>query len=78
MQRLITLLQNLERDDSIQTHDFIVDLANRLLITNKGECNYKNITILKKNNFSVFPIEVDSYGWLIAGINTKKGIIVYG
>jgi hypothetical protein len=86
MQKLITLLLKLE--NSIVSCDYlqneipivnkIVNLANQLLITNQGQCNSKNMSILENYNFNIFPIEVDSFGWLIAGINTNKGVIIYG
>lgn len=85
---LLVLLKKLENDDSIQQVDYleegipivdeIVQLANELLITEKGQCHYKNMTILESNNFTIFPLEMDSFGWLVAAIQTIKGIIVYG
>jgi hypothetical protein len=88
MQKLIKLLLKLENDNSIVSCDYlqneipiinkIRNLANELLITNRGQCNYKNMSILENYNFNIFPIEVDSFGWLIAGINTNKGVIIYG
>lgn len=72
IQQLIALLFELEKNDSIISSDYltdsilivneIVNLANELLITNKCQCNYKNMSILEKYNFNVFPLEVDSFG----------------
>jgi hypothetical protein len=86
--KLLTLLKRLENDNSIEQVDYleesipivneIVQLANELLITEKGQCNYNNMAILESNNFNIFPLEVDSFGWLVAAIQTIKGIIVYG
>jgi len=88
IKNLLTLLVKLERDDSIISSDYlensisivneIVNLADTLLITNEGQCNWKNMSILENHNFTVFPIEVDSFGWLVAGIQTNKGVIIYG
>lgn len=87
IEQLITLLLELENNDSISPSDYlkdipivneIVNLANELLITNDGKCNHKNMFILETYNFNVFPLEVDSFGWLVAGIHTDKGIIIYG
>jgi hypothetical protein len=85
---LITLLLKLERDDTIEKTNFltneisivndIVVLCEDLLITKDGKCNYENMSVLENNNFTIFPIEVDSFGWLVAGVTTDKGIIVYG
>jgi hypothetical protein len=56
----------------------IIELANEHLITEKGYCNWNNINFLKENSIHVFPIERDSFGWLLGGISTSKGIITYG
>ena len=83
IKHLLTLLIKLEQDDTIVSSEDhipivneIVNLADELLIIN-GQCNWKNISILENNNFDVFPIEVDSFGWLVAGIYTNKGVIIY-
>jgi|688.fasta_scaffold00680_58 hypothetical protein len=88
MQKLIKLLLKLENDESIVSCNYlqdkipivnkIVNLANELLITNEGQCNSKNMSVLENYNFNIFPIEVDSFGWLIAGIHTNKGVVIYG
>lgn len=88
IQQLIKLLLELEKNDSIISSDYladnipivneIVNLANELLITHEGRCNHKNMSILEQYNFNIFPLEVDSFGWLVAGIHTDKGIIIYG
>jgi hypothetical protein len=87
IKKLLTLLTKLEKDDSIVSSNYlkndipivneIVNLADELLIIN-GQCNWKNMSILEVHNFDVFPLEVDSFGWLVAGIHTDKGIITYG
>jgi hypothetical protein len=80
IKHLLTLLIKLEQEVSSEDHipivNEIVNLADELLIIN-GQCNWKNISILENNNFDVFPIEVDSFGWLVAGIYTNKGVIIY-
>lgn len=88
MQKFIKLLLKLENDESIVSCNYlqdkipivnkIVNLANELLITNEGQCNSKNMSVLENYNFNIFPIEVDSFGWLIAGIHTNKGVVIYG
>ena len=40
--------------------ELIIDLLIR-----DGKCNYENMKILKEKGFNVFPIESDSFGWLI-------------
>ena len=85
MDELIRLLQEFENDTSLtySEDEFISNteagaVASSLLIDEHGQCNWENIYILDKNGFSVVPIEKDSFGWLIGGILTKKGIITYG
>lgn len=88
IQTLLVLLRNVEADNTIKAENHledsipivteIIDLADKLLITNKGQCNWKNIAFLENHNFNIFPLEVDSFGWLVAGIQTDKGIIIYG
>ena len=56
----------------------IIELANKHLITDKGYCNWYNINFLKEKGFNVFPVERDSFGWMLGGISTSKGVIVYG
>jgi len=54
------------------------DLADTLLIAENGRCNWQNISILNNNKFNVHPLEQDRFGWLIGGIYTTKGVIVFG
>jgi len=85
MEAFLDMLLALENDESI-THDkneFIKhteleESACVLLIDSDGKCDWSNISILKSAGFDVIPIERDSFGWLIGGIVTNKGIITYG
>ena len=88
MDNLINLLKKLESDDTIESKD-ILDSGNSLvddisceaeslLITDNGYCNWENIETLKDAGYSVFPIERDSFGWIIGGISTSKGVVAYG
>ena len=88
METLIQLLRGIESDRSIQYSDYvpiilpavmeIQSIAEQILITEKGECNWENIKILQQNNIHVFPVEWDVGGWIVGGISTTKGIITYG
>jgi hypothetical protein len=85
MDKLLQLLQDFEAnaDSTYDEDEYITNteagsLASSILIDQDGNCNWDNIHILEKNGFSVFPVEKDSFGWLIGGIATKKGIITYG
>jgi len=89
MDQLLNLLNTLESDETLipvdecitMYHplvDEISGLAEELLITSNGFCNWGNIETLKNKGYSVFPLERDSFGWLVGGISTSKGIIAYG
>jgi hypothetical protein len=85
---LISLIYELNKDVSIEYSEYlskdipivkqIENLADKLLITDQGQCNNDNISILELHNFNVYPLESDSFGWLIGGIFTYKGIVTYG
>lgn len=82
MRRMIILLKHIERttnNDLVNKYFKIVEnLANKFLITNEGKCHGDNIELLEDYGFDVYPIERDSFGWLIGGIKTSKGVIMYG
>lgn len=88
MEQLVSLLLSIETNNEIkskfgfipETNTDVRDasiLASSLLITDLGECNWRNIELLKMEGFDVFPIEKDRFGWLVAGIQTRKGVISY-
>lgn len=88
MDNFINLLKKLEADNDIKVADIldydvpnvsvISIMAESLLINESGHCNWENIEIMKKEGYYVFPLERDSFGWLIGGISTNKGVIAYG
>lgn len=90
MDEFIELLEQLESytDVLLNESNLIIDsreivntlemLAITLLINDNGSCNWENIRHLENVGYSVFPIEKDSFGWLIGGIQTSRGIISYG
>lgn len=53
-------------------------LAESVLITPTGCCDWDAIDELRGAGYSVFPLERDSFGWLIGGIQTAVGVLVYG
>jgi hypothetical protein len=53
-------------------------LGNELLIDDKGQCDWGNISIMKQHGFHVKAGESDSFGWLTGLITTSKGDILYG
>ena len=54
-------------------------MANGLLITSNGGCNWDNIRKLESYGFDVYAGEKDSFGWLTGCIEFPDGkILVYG
>jgi hypothetical protein len=84
MQRLLESLEILERDENVpvseyaskEFSDVIILLACDLLIDDDGN-NTHFVNELRKY-YDVFAVERDEVGWILGGIRTKKGIIVYG
>ena len=87
---LLTLLKSIEDKDNIKDYgdDIILSddrdvtdaifAAETVLITTMGIVNWGAVNILAQHGYGVFPMERDSFGWLIGGISTKKGILVFG
>jgi hypothetical protein len=87
MNRIVFLVNLIELSDIEEkpylSHDCpevaeVVELANKYLITDTGQCNWYNINILISGGLDIFPVEQDSFGWMLGGISTSKGVIVYG
>ena len=90
LERLLHLLNTIEAadmpsgesytmDETSSIYQEIVSLADGLLITAKGHCNWSNHQILQTAGFRVFPGEKDSFGWLTGGIRVPGiGNIWYG
>lgn len=68
----------LKRDDS----DYVEQIqwcANALFIADDGKPDFKLMDTLWHNHgFFVFPMEKNSFGYICAAIQTKKGIIAFG
>jgi hypothetical protein len=85
MESLLKLLRELDASDRPYIHylpaDEIVSqiefLANQELITG-GQCDYSKMDELRSAGYAVVPLSQDSFGWLMGGIITKKGIVRYG
>lgn len=59
--------------------DEILFIADRLLITDKGEPAFDEIDRLyKEHGYFIYPGERDRFGWVTAFLQTKKGFIVFG
>jgi hypothetical protein len=59
-------------------HLEITTIATELLIDENGQCIWDLINYVRNCGFAVFPLEEDSFGWILGGIQTKKGIISFG
>jgi hypothetical protein len=57
----------------------INDLACRRFITSCGGCDWEAIRKFEElSNCRIFPLEKDSFGWLIGGISFQGRIFSYG
>ena len=83
MEKLLAKLQELDAsnlkylssDDELVME--IAQLANQELICN-GQCHWEHIHQLNEAGYPVRKLSGDSFGWLMGGIYTKKGIVRYG
>ena len=92
MEDLIQLLESVEKTNLPDNEEIVLnsvgeikDLvyqillhANTKLIDDNGVNIWENHDILKNHGFSIYPGEIDRFGWLTGCIGTKKGYIVYG
>lgn len=56
-------------------------IADSVLITPEGQAHYTNhnvLSTLTAGKYTVKCLEKDSFGWLVGGIVTPKGIVLYG
>lgn len=67
-----------ENDDADGKVYDVQCMAEDVLITDEGQCNWGNIELVKTAGFNVTPCEQDRFGWLNAYIHTTKGLIVFG
>ena len=90
---MIESLRAVEADDNLQHRAWLTDgeadelaasltavltLADEVLITSGGSCNWAAHRALAESGFPVSCGERDSFGWLTGVICTSKGRIVYG
>ena len=68
-----------EDEDADEVLDQVLDLADELLITDKGQPNYSVFPILNRYGYRVFAGERDGFGWLTGCIQKGNGpTIVFG
>jgi hypothetical protein len=87
---LINTLKSIETDESITKRLYLINtnnslvleaekLASEVLINERATgVNYSMVQKMEEKGYDVFPGEKDSFGWLSACIQTKKGTIVFG
>lgn len=89
MEDLVKLLHALEEDSAVEEayeflpldHPMVAEisrLADELLITPDGKCHWDHVSAITSLGYPAFAVEKDSFGWLVGGISTKKGVITYG
>jgi hypothetical protein len=87
MEDLITLVKKLEAFN-LRPRQFLEDkdhelipqiryLIHQLFITQDGRLDYKNKELLETYGYKIYPIEQDSYGWLVGALATRKGSITF-
>lgn len=91
LQKLLNMLKGIENDTiphRVEVDEYdkglyviceqVEDLAGELLIGESGRCNWVSINYLRDNGYRVYPVDRDSFGWLVGGIKTKKGLVTFG
>ena len=82
VQKILATLKTIAQSDEItsvegQCDHYLVEQA-------VGEAtdalvgDWEAIQQLKAAGYDVFPLERDGFGWLLGGIRTSKGVIVFG
>lgn len=88
MDRLLVLLSTLEQSD-ITPREFLTTehweeiseieyLLERVCITSDGSIDHDVVETMRKKGYPIYPVERDSFGWLIGGVLTTKGTITFG
>ena len=82
MDEFIQVLHKINKEKVLNNLQHLIEeavkLANELLVTESGKCNWENHELLKKEGFHVYPGEQDRFGWLSGCIQTNKGILIFG
>lgn len=70
--------QYLEESDHVAI-PIIVRMLEELFITAGGHLNYDARDVfLRTYGYELYPVERDSFGWILGGLSTAKGTIVFG
>ncbi len=89
MDELVALVQELEasgidprpylRDEDHPNVEMIGILLETLFITTRGNINLDARDELRETHgYELYPVEQDSWGWILGGLRTKKGTITFG
>lgn len=60
------------------SNDKLESWANDYFISSDGKPDRKNISIMERNGFLVYPGEADCFGWLTGVLQIKIGKLVFG
>ena len=88
MERLVSLLGEVNASD-IESREvlnnshhpavpLIRELLCDLLISENGTLNWAIKEELDRQKIWVYPVERDSFGWVLGAVDTKKGAITFG
>lgn len=86
---IISLLKIIEEDTTIEIKDgyypnthplvrAVIYLSDQILIGDDGHPDRYNIDQVAYGGYSIYPGEMDRYGWLSGCIELKNGIIIFG
>ena len=57
----------------------IEHMLSELFITAGGHINYDaKDDLLRIHGYGLYPVEQDGFGWVIGGLSTSKGTIIFG
>ena len=89
MDGMVQLVQEVEESD-LEPRQFLCDedhpniqiikiLLETVFITTRGNINLDARDELREvHGYELHPVEQDSWGWILGGLRTKKGIITFG
>lgn len=89
MEALVALIRELE-DSDLQERPYLADadhpnvskiahMLEELFITAGGHMNYDlKDMFMQTYGYELYPVEKDRWGWILGGLQTSKGTIVFG
>jgi hypothetical protein len=73
MDHLVCLLRDVNAPLGV-----IQKLLCEILITPEGSVNWEAKDELESYGFWVYPVERDSFGWVVGAVETDRGVITFG